>query len=145
MNRIQNAQLSAVLCVFNSEGEKKKKLFGAYFRIGNRTDKEAFTRSHRDTYEKNKSLKLIWTCNVPRGNLKISFHMEQHESVPCHLGLDLAHSIPVLPSCMLQFYIYYMEMIISKMPKSLFEFFKNSVVVFSYLVNSLQTLFYLCR
>lgn len=44
-------QLSAVPCVFNLEGEKK--LFGAHFRItGNNTDKEAYTRSHGDTYEK---------------------------------------------------------------------------------------------
>lgn len=69
--------MSVVFCVFNLEGEKKKKLFGVYFRIiGNRIDKEVFIRSYRDIYEKNKSLKLIWICNVLCGNLKISFYME---------------------------------------------------------------------
>ena len=60
---------------------------------------------------------------MPRGNLKINFQMEQLETFSCHLVLDLAHSVPILPWWILQFYIYYMGTIIFLPPKHILLYF----------------------
>lgn len=67
---------------------------------------------------------------MPRGNLKISLQMEQLETFSCHLVLDLAHSVPILPWWILQFYIYYMGTIIFLPPKHILLYLLKNVVVF---------------
>lgn len=57
--------------------------------------------------------------------------MEQLETFSCHLVLDLALSIPILPLWILQFYIYYMGTIIFMPPKhSLLDFLKIWLFLF---------------
>ena len=67
---------------------------------------------------------------MPRGNLKINLQMEQLETFCCHLVLDLAHSVPILPWWILQFYIYYMGTIIFSPPKHILLYFLKNIAVF---------------
>lgn len=67
---------------------------------------------------------------MPRGNLKINLQMQQLETFCCHLVLDLAHSVPILPWWILQFYIHYMGTIIFSPPKHILFYFLKNIAAF---------------